>query len=326
VDKLHYLRSLSEYVNKLDAVLGFNEETRKVFNNTKLFDIVSESLLAAEKDILALDIQLAILETENIKFQKIYFPEYNKAKGYLRETKQELRRLAHRTVTDVRDLKLLLNDIDETEDTFFLKRAIDKMKDLMIETLKSLKEARVKYNSAVDTFATLNSSIKIQNLRVKELTDIGSAKYKDWTSKTRAGVYGAVSATTVGLIIADIFGCLGICSSVGVVVSGLTAVQVESAIKLYGKELEELKEITYSMLSSGKYFDKTINAAIDQLTEEIELIDNWATSADVVRKNIDKYPQEFLRKYQSIRTVFRNGLDDLRGNAEKFLAQPIDIL
>ena len=209
MDRLHYLRSLSDYVNQLDAVLGFNEETRKVFNNTKLFDIVSESLLAAEKDILALDVELATLATENTKFKNKYFPEYNKAKRYLRETKQDLRKLAHKTVTDVRDLTFLLSMIDETEDTFFLQRAIEQMKDLMIETLKSLKKARGKYNAAVDTFATLNSAIKIQNLRVKKLTEIGSEEYKDWTAKTRAGVYGAASATTVGLIVADIFGCLG---------------------------------------------------------------------------------------------------------------------
>ena len=91
-------------------------------------------------------------------------------------------------------------------------------------------------------------------------------------------------------------------------------------------ELEELKEITDSMVHSGKYFDKTINAAIEQLTEEIGLIDNWANSADVVRKNIDRYPQEFLRKYKSIRTAFKNGLDDLKHNAEIFLARPNNIL
>jgi len=80
------------------------------------------------------------------------------------------------------------------------------------------------------------------------------------------------------------------------------------------------------MLESGYDFDKNINAAIEILTEEIDQINNWANSAEVVNKNIDKYPQQYLKKYKSIRTVFINGLDDLNNAAEQFLEQPVDIL
>ena len=80
------------------------------------------------------------------------------------------------------------------------------------------------------------------------------------------------------------------------------------------------------MLESGQKFDQTIHLAIDILTDEVELINNWANSAEVVNKNIDKYPQQYLKKYRSIRTVFINGLDDLNNSALQFLDQPVDIL
>merc|ERR1719400_2410412 len=205
------------------------------------------------------------------------------------------------TVTEVRDLRILLEDLDKNEGTVLLKAFLDKMKELMIETLETLKEALEKYNSAVNTFDNLNSSIATQNSKLEKMTNKNSAEHKAWTEKLRLGVYGTISGTTTGCIIADIFGALGICSTVNAAVSGISAAGIEAVIAAYG-------------------------AAIEILTEEIDLINNWANSAEVVNKNIDKYPQQYLKKYRSIRTVFINGLDDLNNSAVQFLDQPVDIL
>merc|ERR1712241_216154 len=207
-----------------------------------------------------------------------------------------------------------------------LKTAIDKMKDLMIDTLETLKEALGKYNSALETFENINSSIKTQNHKLGKMVDRNSAEYKEWTQKIRAGVYTAIGGTTVGLIFADIFGCLGICSAVNVVVSASTAAGIENEIAKYSTKLETLKKITDRMLESGGKFDQTITEAIVILTDEIELINKWTNSAEVVNRNIDKYPQKFLEKYKFIRNIFVDGLDDLSNSAQDFLDQPVDIL
>ena len=57
------------------------------------------------------------------------------------------------------------------------------------------------------------------------------------------------------------------------------------------------------MLKAGGKFDTTINEAISIFTYEIDLINNWTNSAEVVNKNIDKYPEEYLKKYIAIRTM-----------------------
>jgi len=316
----------SQIINQVDSVVGFTEETRAVFNNSDLFDTIAESLKIAEKNIQEMDAELKLLEDEELQFEDNYFPAYNEAKRYLRETRQGLRKLAGRTVTEVRDLKILLEDLDKKEDTVLLKASLDKMKELMIETLETLKEALEKYNSAVETFDNLNSSIATQNSKLEKMTNKNSAEYKAWTEKLRAGVYSTIAGTTVGCIVADALGALGICSAVNAAISGSTAAGIEAEIAKYGATLEKLKTITGRMLESGYDFDKNINAAIEILTEEIDLINNWANSAEVVNKNIDKYPQQYLKKYKSIRTVFINGLDDLNNAAVQFLEQPVDIL
>lgn len=40
---------------------------------------------------------------------------------------------------------------------------------------------------------------------------------------------------------------------------------------------------------------------------------------DTVSKNIDQYPQEYLRKIKVIRTTFINALTDLQNTATEFL-------
>ena len=313
-------------INQVDSVVGFTVETRNVFNNSDLFERIAESLIEAERNILEMDAELQLLETEELHFEDNYFPAYNEAKRYLRETRQGLRKLAGRTVTEVRDLKILLEDLDQHEDPILLYVSIDKMKDLMIETLERLTEARKKYNSALETFEDLNSSIATQNRKIEKMVNKNSAEYKAWTQKLRGGVFGTIAGTTVGCIVADALGALGICSAVNAAISGATAAGVEAEIAKYGATLEKLKAITDRMLESGFNFDQTINEAIDILIEEIDLINKWANRAEVVNKNIDKYPIEYLRKYKSIRTVFINGLDDLKIVAEQFLAQHVDIL
>jgi len=313
-------------IDQLDSIPGFTEESKKVFKDSKLFENVAASLKEAEKAILEMDAELKLLETEELQFEDNYFPKYNEAKRYLRESRQKLRKLADRTVHEIRDLKILLKNLDENKDTVLLKTSLDKMKDLMIETLETLNEALGKYNSALETFENLNSAIGKQNRKLEKMVTKDSAEYKAWRTKTRGGIYGTIGTTTTACIVADALGALGICSAVSGILSTVATIATEAEIANYAKQLEKLKNITGRMLQSGKQFDTTIHEAIDILTYEIELINNWTNSAEVVNKNIDKYPEEYLKKYISIRTIFVNGLNDLQNSAEDFLAQPVDIL
>merc|ERR1711909_134265 len=148
----------------------------------------------------------------------------------------------------VRDLKPLLEGVDEEKDSLLLKSAIKKMKALMIETLETLKETNEKYNSALETFDNLNSSIATHNRKLGKMADTNSDEYKTWTQNARLGVYGAISTATVGCIIADIFGALGICSAVSGGISASAAAGLEVQIAKYSAEITKLVKITGRML------------------------------------------------------------------------------
>ena len=45
--------------------------------------------------------------------------------------------------------------------------------------------------------------------KLKILTNVESVEYQDWTTTVRAIAYSTATGVSVGMIIADVFGCLG---------------------------------------------------------------------------------------------------------------------
>ena len=204
-----------------------------------------------------------IISNMNVKdksFQKVhaelqdeYFPKFKKANSELRQVRQRLRQLAERTITETRDLKILLKGLDETDDTFLLEAAIEKMKDLMVLSTDPLIEAKEKYNNAIETFTNLYYSIKTQNMFLKKILD--NTKSEDY------------------------------------------------------KALEENIGLLEILWKEGTAL----------LFEEIVVLNIWEFKVDTVSINIDRYPQDYLKKYKAIRTVFINGLIDLQTTPTEFL-------
>merc|ERR1711992_140363 len=165
---------------------------------------VIKMLLEAEQAILIMTAELKTLQAEEMKFKDNYFPNFNEAKAYLGRTRQDLRKLADRTVKDVRDMKVMLEAIDETTDSsaanLFLKISMNRMKDLMVETLETLKKAKGKYNSAAETFDNLNLIIKKQNMQLKEFVTNSS----DWIDNTRADLKYQITKSTIRALLGDI--------------------------------------------------------------------------------------------------------------------------
>merc|ERR1712072_240787 len=134
------------------------------------------------------------------------------------------------------------------------------------------------------------------------------------------------TATTIGLIFADIFGCFGVCSIINGITAFATTAAIETEAAELDKDLENMKRIIGGLKKSGEDFDSSIRGAIAILNGEIDLLDRWKNNAEIVKNNIDEYKVELLRKMKIIRRAFVKGLDDLEDTAEEFLARPIEIL
>merc|ERR1712241_271184 len=320
--------------NQLDHMLLFTNETGKFLLNSSLTEEVIRVLQEAEQNILKMNAKLKTFETKEIRFNDTYFPKFNQAKSYLKQSKRDLRKLADRTVTDVRDLKIFLGALDETKDSSnvnpFLEIFLNRMKDLMIETLKTLKNAKRKYNSALDTFDNLKYQIESENLTLKKMLDKDSEEYKAWKENVENAIEKPwltwTTATSGGCLISfSLPLLLLLCAPIwvfnGVALAGTHATRLAAAEAAVARTAADLKKISDRMLESGDNFEQALNVAIENFQNEIEIIGKWTQSAKIVRDNIDEYPVEILSMIKSIRTIFVTGLDNLKKAAEDFLAE-----
>merc|ERR1711874_502378 len=124
----------------------------RITTRSRLLGTDDEDLRFAEQNLLEMSMELTSARS--------YVEAVNEATSNLRQTRQELRELADRTVTEGRNLALLLDALpgSGTLDTL-LTVFLDTMKDLMIETEEKLEEAIAKHRSAPLTFYDLKFSV-----------------------------------------------------------------------------------------------------------------------------------------------------------------------
>merc|ERR1712125_158643 len=178
--------------NQLDDILEFNSKTGNLLNNSNLFGKVSESLKNARQNIIDMEAELKslALKFSSLREEESFFPEFTKAQSSLRQTRQELRELAHRTVTEEENVRSLLDALDNAKShkPILFKAAIGRMKLLMKETREKLKAAKNKYEEAQLYFENLISFVKEQHAILGVEAESFYAKFeedKEYTERVR---------------------------------------------------------------------------------------------------------------------------------------------
>jgi len=347
----------AEDVNELQSFIDFSKETGDLLDNSQWIKEVFVSLESTEPSVLGLEVELKTMPHSNVTglgLEGNFFPAYNEAKRYLRETEQKLREFAYKTVAEVRDLKTLFAAVDETQDQAerqdLFRFPIDKMTGFMSDTLEKLREANEKYEIAKKTFVDLKDLSTQSKDKVEKMLEKDSDEHQIWVNVVSEA---AKNATDVPELVRNITVEIeakwksillrsyeddspellervkatikeGKEAATKIAIDEIEANiknDIEFAIKSYNVKLEKLKEVTANMLESGESFEKTIDKAMNILQMKIEKINMSTESANFVSENKDKFPQQFLEKYQRIRTDLINGLDNMSNSAEFFLSK-----
>merc|ERR1711884_933403 len=177
----------AKIANQLEIFNNYSNEAGKLFVNCSLIEEVVESLLGAEENLLQMEVGLKSLKYEvpKLRIDGNYFSDFNKAKSYVRQTRQGFREFAYKAVIELRDLKILIQDVDKSQDSILLRISLEKVKDLMIKTLKTLKEAEENYKNAVDLFNGLNTSITSKYEELEKMLNRNSAEYHAWVTTVK---------------------------------------------------------------------------------------------------------------------------------------------
>ena len=85
----------------------------------------------------------------------------------------------------------------------------------MKESLEMLKKAETNYDKAISDIVAVNGQLSNFHRDLKKMSDTNSKEYAAWVTRVRDGHYTDAGAVSIGLIFADILGCLGICSLIG---------------------------------------------------------------------------------------------------------------
>jgi len=330
--------------NELRSFIDFSKETGDLLDNSDWIKEVFDSLEKTEPNVLGLEVELKTLpyEVEGLGIEGNYFPAYNEAKRYLRETGQKLREFAYKTKAEVRDLKTLFAAADESNDSDLIRTVIDKMTGFMSDTLEKFRDANEKYKTAKKTFVDLKNLSTRSKDKVEKMLIEGSAEQEDWKKVVRDAVKEENNIPELAKKLRDEInarwdaivekakpkdrpkvkaaieadGGAAIDREVNAQIESKVEAQIEFAITGYNTKLKKLKEVTVNMLESGKSFEDTIDNAMNILGEKITKITD---SANVFGENKDE--EEIFTKYQNIRTDLIQGLDDLKNSAETFLSE-----
>ena len=334
------LELMKEGTNVSSGVLNKAQDT---FRNLTVW------LKEADENIEKLVEEMEEVKLDAKKIQNNFIDKYLKSKTELRRVRQNLRKLAYKTVTASEDIKLLLDAMEGNPDPVLQQAQVATMKDLLKETKILLSDANEKYNTAVDILSSLSFDMKQLIEKLDRSITNGTEEYENWTSKVRWGAYGGAGSLAAGLLVADILGCLGeetdelfntilinqqftfflsgICSAIGTPTGIATAaIAVESAIAEYSGKLELFQARVETIQEKVGGMDELVKSAVEALKDEIDILDRWDSSAETVSFNFDTYSEEKLKKFEALRKIVRRGIDALQANAQEFLDQPVNIL
>ena len=292
------LEVIKENMEKVDALVKEGDEAIK-----RLQDYIGE--IALEKS----------------EFTEGFLKDFKDAKKELRSARQTLFSLAEQTKAKGKRIEIMINKWDG-QSKAVLKRSLRDFSALLTMSRTKLTAAKKTYNKAIDVFEASYLEGRKFKEHLTKMLDTETAEHKAWTAKVRTA-YAAPAGVTVGMIVADIFGCLGFCSAtVTTTVWATTLATVEATIASYTESVESLTEITEKFIVSLSELDSLTDGAVEFLEKEILIVIEWEENARNSEEIIEEFTEEELEEYTGYQDEIRSALTGLMDAVKKFLNQP----
>lgn len=195
-----FAREVSSY-DPVDKVIGLLEEGGKISKEALTtmknhFKKLNEILKMTDINIEQLQTELYQIRESNITSE--YLDNYWQGKEELQLARSDIRKLAFRTTAAVRDIKILLQQWDDKE-TSFIEAELQMLKSLMKEILRTLKDAKEKYNNAIKSMKATSNQLTATNNTLSAMLDEQSEEYSEWTNTVRTGAYGGATVVTAAI-------------------------------------------------------------------------------------------------------------------------------
>jgi len=293
------------------------EHLLKFAQNT--VDEVDEMVRQSEAAIKRLREESKDLNLEEIEFTNTYIAKYNEAKVKLLEARRELVALASETVHICEQIEIGITDWQDEHAVVLLKHQFLVLERLIEKTKTRLTNAKEKYTALINTWIDMDKNIAIFKTKLNHMSDSESEEYQKFVTTIRASYISGASALTVGMVIADIFGCFGICSgTITTITWASVAASAESAIAKYKAEVKALENQVDNAINQLGKLDQTTKAATRLMTTEMNLVIRWQSAAKVVEDTIDGISYEQLQVVKGFQNIFAHSIAKLKAAAQGY--------
>jgi len=262
-------------------------------------------------------------EVRNFDLTSSYWNEYYPIRTDLRQTREQLRSLARKTVKFGEEMEVYFNSALANDRK--LKLAMNKLKVFLKSSGEILEAANIQYQSALAKLEAFLPNFKNFEIEMTKLTSYDDATYKKWEAEIRGSVYGGTAAGTVACGLAGLadIALLGVCSAIYNSVAWPAAVaSVEITIAAYKAQFEAAQSLGVRLVRSFKELEGQLDQSIKFLEQEIDIINEWEEVVDNAENNIDSIP---LDEVPTLSQIFIGDIADLKRVAKKFLDRPFAI-
>jgi len=284
---------------------GTDIQTKIITTAEECVKYIDELMSRLENKLASISADIEVIDAEKIKIVHEAFESYRKSKLALRIARNKLMKLGHKTILTTDDLILYMEGWDKNipvdEQKAYLDEQIKIMKILVDDSKDILEDAQTTYDQA---YADMDSVI----LTLKSFKN----GLKRGEEKLREGLYDAATGVTIGMIILDIFGCLGFCSLI-------TTTTTWSTVKSQIHQLEKKMDRNIKDVSNIIEHTESLKRFID---EETRIIIKWDNEVDRLSGRLHYVKEENFYRLPLKRNALTNSLKGLRDIAQKFVDRP----
>jgi len=301
----------------LKKIRGFLEKIDNMVNkvNRKISDIITA---------------MGTISTKKYKEASQASKTYRYVRAILRRTRQELFKLADKTRLVTDDVLVYLEgwgpDHPVKDKKIYFKIQMKLLEDLIDESKTVLEDAEIKYKRAANEIDEVDGHLSVFLQDIRKVLDNTTIEHAEMEHRLRAGYYTGGGVALAGTILADIFGCLGICSAIAGSTIAAGSAGLEVTIYAAEVELEKLEKVVSqsdSAIRDLKNGDIMILLNFIQL--ETGAIQKWQNAIEHLDEKMEYAKDEEFFKLSIYRKSFGNAVRSLKVAATKFNERPKEI-
>jgi len=282
----------------------------------KTFKKMEQLMKGIQENVLSLANKLESYQEEDFDVQDHqYTKDFNKIRTYIKGGRQELKVLAHTTVTKTNELKELIGGLgvhSEGTSLVLLIAAMKNMKTLIEDTLTKTKNTRDDYNMAIIIMNQVEDDVKIALTALKNGKQILVDEADEELKEDFSGCIVPKDVPGSGFFSFLLFALYPSCYKPN----------------YPAEDLSYLQNLVETIEEQSKQLDKVLNNAESFLDEEIDIIAKWESSAENLQDKLedkDSYSVEIMKKITTFKNQFIRNLQELHDSAQMFLNQPTSL-